>query len=245
MNVVDDGEKIHISSFDKTIRDANEDICSGILILSNLHGLQFDSNNGIVKIQQIEPTKTLLYLSPGERVIRIFKSGYQPLKIILMEYGIKNLESGKVWQLKIEGEEKKQKDVTILIKTTPAESKIFIDNEDKGVTNLLRIPIGKHILRVEKIGFEPVEKEIYVNNENIEFNITLEETDPILITFQTVPEEATIFLNDEPKGKTNRKLLLFPCTYQIKLIHPTDQNKIIIEQIHISKNGKKILKYSF
>jgi hypothetical protein len=89
---------------DKSIRDKNGEVCAGLMILSDLEGLSFDSYNGIIK-RNTKPGQDFLFLSPSERVVTIYKIGYSPLKIILSEQGIK-LASGQTWQVKVTGEKK-------------------------------------------------------------------------------------------------------------------------------------------
>ena len=84
----------------------------GLIILSDLDGLKFTSYNGIVKVNH-DPGRDFLFLSPDERVVEVYATGFTPLKIILSEVGIK-LESGKSWQLKITGTKTSQADKDLL-----------------------------------------------------------------------------------------------------------------------------------
>lgn len=88
-------------------RDVNGRLAAGILIVSELTGLKYDSNNGMVKnFIKRGPGEDLLYLSPDERTITVYCSGYQPLKLFLYEIGIK-LKSGAVWRVEITGNKEK------------------------------------------------------------------------------------------------------------------------------------------
>ncbi|MFZ1977048.1 MAG: hypothetical protein WAV76_03755, partial [Bacteroidota bacterium] len=81
----------------KEVRDANGDVCAGLIITTDLDGLKFDSYNGIVKMDADKPGRYFLFLSPDERVVTIYKTGFEPLKIILSDWGISKMQSGKVW----------------------------------------------------------------------------------------------------------------------------------------------------
>jgi hypothetical protein len=67
-------------------RDANGKICAAIQVISDMDGFKYQSYNGIVGDVDDQPGRDMVYLSPNERVLEIFKSGYEPLKIILSEY---------------------------------------------------------------------------------------------------------------------------------------------------------------
>lgn len=112
---------------DNANRDLNGSICAGIVIISDIEGLSFDSNNGIVKLNR-NPGKDILFLSPDERTLTVMKSGYEPLHIILNELGI-HLQSGKVWQLKVTGDKSFliQDKGSLTIDTTPSGALIRID----------------------------------------------------------------------------------------------------------------------
>ncbi len=87
MRVVGKGEFQPSELIDKSIRDANGEVCAGLIIVTDLTGMRYDSYNGIVKVNQ-NPGKDFLFLSPDERVVEIFCEGFASLKIVLSDYGI-------------------------------------------------------------------------------------------------------------------------------------------------------------
>ena len=62
--------------------DINGRICAAIQVVADMEGLKYDSYNGVVKVIDLRGND-MLFLSPDERVLKIYHSGYQPLKIIL------------------------------------------------------------------------------------------------------------------------------------------------------------------
>jgi hypothetical protein len=74
-------------------KDAMGRVCAGLLVYSDLTGLHFDSNNGVVDMTH-QPGSYFVFVSEGERVLYIYKDGFRPLEIILSEYGIYGLKSG-------------------------------------------------------------------------------------------------------------------------------------------------------
>jgi hypothetical protein len=93
LRIVDNPEYLPSKLIDNDIRDLDGEIFAGFLMKSDLIGLTYDSNNGIIKIKQQTGTD-LLFLSPNERVVTPVKTGYESLKIILNEFYI-ILKSGE------------------------------------------------------------------------------------------------------------------------------------------------------
>jgi PEGA domain/Family of unknown function (DUF5683) len=197
------------------IRDVNGNVCSGLLIQTDLSGLTFESNNGIVKIDS-NPGEYLLYLSRNERVVKIRSQGFKPLQIILYDYGI-NLSSGKVWKIEITGD-KKLDLIPINIITSPAEANITIDGMLKGSWKTFQVSEGEHDLKIEKDGYKIIEQGINVSASNNLFNFRLDKVNLVLVTIKSVPEGAKIVIENSEKGITNEQIFEYPGTYKIKLI---------------------------
>ena len=83
-------------------RDANGRFCAAVQVISDMDGFKYQAYNGVVEVDDL-PGKDMVFLQPDERVLEIFKSGYEPLKIILSEYGIQ-LDEREVWTIRIKGE---------------------------------------------------------------------------------------------------------------------------------------------
>ena len=82
MRVVGKGEYLPSELIDKTIRDANGEVCAGLVIVSDLDGLTYTAYNEIVKTNR-NPGRDLLFIQREERVVTVYKTGFAPLKIIL------------------------------------------------------------------------------------------------------------------------------------------------------------------
>jgi hypothetical protein len=192
----------------KNVRDVNGDVCAGLIIITDLTGLKFQSNNGIVKVNNDTPGKYFLFLSPTERVVEVFKTGYEPLKIILYDYGI-FLKSGQSWQIKVTGD-KKLDLIPINIITEPAGAKIYIDGtlQESGTT--FKTSLGKHKIKIEKEGYKTIEKKIEVSETNTLFNFKLSRVEPVLVTIKSIPTGASLFVDNVEKGVADRQLFLFP-----------------------------------
>lgn len=158
----------------KSIKDNNGDVCAGLIIYSDLKGLSFQANNGIVK-RNSDAGKDFLFLSPDERVVDVFCSGYFPLKIILNDVGIR-LKSGQSWSLKITGDKKLDLiPVNILVK--PEGAAITIDGANKGTASVHQLSDGSHELKIEKEGYKTVTEAIDISITKNLFTYTLQEVE--------------------------------------------------------------------
>jgi hypothetical protein len=101
MYVVGEAELQENAIVSSMMRDQNGNVCAVVNIVTDLkEDISFESGAGIIKVDYT-PVKISLFLSPGERIITVHMSGYEPLRIILSEYGIPRLESGQVWRMRI------------------------------------------------------------------------------------------------------------------------------------------------
>lgn len=158
MNVVGKAELQASELIAKEIRDANGEICAGLIIATDLEGLKFDSYNGIVKMDVDKPGRYFLFLSPDERVVTVYKSGYEPLKLILSEYALSKMQSGKVWQIKITGAKKK---TIYVIDSDPLGAKVEIDGRVRGETPVTdTLEYGEHLVVLRKESYQDISYKI-------------------------------------------------------------------------------------
>lgn len=181
------------------VRDDNGRICAMIKIVSDMDGFSYDSYNGVVKVDD-KPGEDLVYLQPNERVLEIFKSGFEPLKIILSEYGIQ-LKERDVWQIKISGEDKMNQ-LPVVIITRPEGSRVFIDGKNKGLAEKHTLSRGAHSIRLIKQGYEPVAETIQVDKNNTLFKYNLKEIEDVPIQITSVPSGATVYIDNVKFGTT-------------------------------------------
>ncbi len=65
------------------------------------------------------------------------------------------------------------------VKSRPAGARVFIDNEFRGYTpvTVSTLPVGKHLLRLERPGFKVVGQMLEVSTDDVEASLTLNPTD--------------------------------------------------------------------
>ncbi|MEI7485624.1 MAG: PEGA domain-containing protein, partial [Ignavibacteriota bacterium] len=196
-------------------RDINGEVCAGIIVITDLTGFAYNSGNNIVKINSTIPGKDFIFLSPGERFLEIFCTGFEPMKIILNEYGIR-LNSGEVWQIKVTGD-KKPDVFPINIITEPKGAEVFIDSISKGTGTTFETSTGEHFLRIELNGYKILETKIAVSTKNILFNYKLSAIEQEIVEIRSSPNDAAIYLDGISEGITDNQIFRFPGNYKLRL----------------------------
>ncbi len=238
MRVIDTPRRLPNEFVGSQHRDVNGRIAAAVKVISDMEGFSYQSYNGIVKIEQT-PGSDMVFLQPDERVLEIYKSGYEPLKVILSDYSIR-LESRQVWELKVTGE-KKPVNVTIL--SNPPDAEKILDGELLGTGETFRIVPGEHELRLRKDGYRGMSQTITVNEDNTLFRgYTLKQIDVTAVTITTTPSEADIYVNGVLRGQSYWSDFLFPEEYNLRIIKPGYLD--VIETVAIKEDVQNDLVYT-
>jgi formylglycine-generating enzyme required for sulfatase activity len=197
-------------------RDANGRFCAAIKVVSDMDGFGYDSWDGIVGDVKKQPGQDIVFLTPTERVLEVFKAGYTPLKIILADLGV-SLQPQDLWEIKIAGEEVANA-LPVAIRFTPDDAQLYINNRLTAKASTYSLPLGQHTLRIQKEGFQPVERTITVNQQNIFFEFTLERQPDAGVQISSSPSGATVYLDGVNLGQTPVAVFYKPGTYPIRIV---------------------------
>lgn len=234
MNVIGSGTLLKKELITNDNRDVNGNLCAGIIILSDIDGLSYDSFNGIVKVNH-EPGKDFIFLSSNERVLEIHKSGYRPLQVVLSKYGIV-LEGGKVWQLEMTGNiAVKQALVNIIYQ--PEDAQLYVDDKLFENGSSIQLNMGEHQLKIEKEGYKSIDETIIVDGSRTLWNFSLKEMDILPVQIKSVPDAAKILISNIDKGITNKGLFLYPGKYQLKLWKEGYEDLVSIIEVQEGKEN--------
>ena len=197
------------------VRDANGRFCAGIKVISDMEGFKYDAYNGVVKVDD-KPGEDLVYLQPDERVLQIYHSGYEPLKIILSEIGI-TLSPKAVWKIALQGGPRQSDLLPVIIFINPTDADLYIDGKKAQIGKAVAQTKGRHQIRAARQGYQTLQKDIVVAADNVVFNFTLKEVELEQVTIKSVPSQARLFLANVDKGVTDRGLFLYPGQYRLRL----------------------------
>ena len=181
-------------------RDANGRFCAAIQVVSDMDGFSYDSYNGIVGKIDDQAGMDIVYLTPDERVLQIFHSGYEPLKIILAEIGIQ-LKEKEMWIIKISGQKELGK-IPVAIITQPAGAQVTIDGKNLGVVESYTLSKGQHTIRLSLTGYEPLIETIFVDESNAFLKYDLKKIQDVPMEIKSLPNGATVFIDEVKFGIT-------------------------------------------
>jgi formylglycine-generating enzyme required for sulfatase activity len=181
-------------------RDSNGKFCAAVQVVSDMDGFKYQSYNGVVAVDD-QPGRDMVYLSPNERVLEIFKSGYEPLKLILSEYGIQ-LKERDVWQIKIKGQAKTGDLLPVTIITQPAGAQIDIEGKVYMAGEAIQLKKGEHKVSVSKTGYQSKEETITVSETNVFFKYELSKVQDLPIEIKTEPSGADVWLDKLKIGQS-------------------------------------------
>ena len=197
------------------VRDDNGRFCAAIKVLSDMDGFKYQSNNGVIKVDDM-PGRDMVYLSPDERVLEIYHSGYEMFRVILSEYGIQ-LHPKEVWIVRIKGAPKTGSLLPVTFLLQPKDAIITIDGKRYQSGLVVKLSKGSHRLIIEKQGFKKIEKTINISENNVFFNYTLSEIDLQPVQIKSVPSGARIYINSIEKGATDDGYFLYLGEYRLTL----------------------------
>ncbi|NOX90753.1 MAG: PEGA domain-containing protein [Calditrichaeota bacterium] len=182
-------------------RDVNGRYCAGITIISDKDGFRYDSNMGVVGVDDL-PGKDIIYLMPDEQVLEIYLTGFEPLKLILYDIGIK-LKPKQMWRIRLEAKETTKLDsVPVAIYSTPGYDEIIIDGQKYGKGPIYSLIPGIHTIKIAQSGYKTLLDTIEVKKGQLKFEYNLEEEELAPIKIISEPAGADVYLDDIYLGKT-------------------------------------------
>jgi len=128
-------------------------------------------------------------LEPGSYPVDISKRGYINLREEIV------VSSDRVF---FEFQLRPQDPVMLTIRSEPDEAEIAIDNVSEGRTNkqIFRFP-GNYHLRIQKTGYEPLEREITVSENGDNFFSYQLEKSTVTLSVVLEPADATLLINNQ------------------------------------------------
>jgi hypothetical protein len=194
----------------------NDEPCALIKVVTNVKGMQFDSNQGIVDMVHQEEGYWL-YVPPLERRIRLMAEGFLPLDLALPEPAVGN----KVYNLVVTSKGVVGNldviPVNFIVEGHP-DAVLIIGDDTFPVGQTVRLPRGLIGIRIEKPGYRPVVTQIDINETNTLFRYQLEGINEEVVTIRSNPPGAAIYINNVRRtGNTPFQEFLFPGSYNLRL----------------------------
>jgi len=182
------------------------------------------------------------YMNDNQRVIEITHSDYEALEVrLLADFNIE-VHAQRVYEMVLTNVPDKVF-INVVIISEPADAEKIVDGENLGTGQTFKLFIGKHTLKVQKEGYKSKTETITVSESSTLFDdIKLEEIDILAIQINSVPQGATIYINNQEQGITDKGIFKYPGTYELKLTK-TDYLDID-KQITITENKSNNFTYN-
>jgi len=202
-------------------KDRNGKDAAMIKIYTDLTGLSFDCIQGFAADVDYRTGEYRMYVSEGERMIKIRKEGFMPLDYVI-ELPLAALTTYRMMLTRkgFAPQDETTKLDFVKIYSSPDAADVFLNGELKGTTPFEQmVPEGAYAYRIDKKMYYYDEGMINVlQGRTPEVNVSLR---PKFGNFKvsSVPGEADIYLNNEPTGKKTPAEFEFqnPGTYTVTL----------------------------
>jgi hypothetical protein len=218
--------------------DVNDIPCAIIKIRTDIpKPFVFDANLGVEgNVEYKENNEIWVYVSEGERQLTIAKDGFVTHKYAIPQ----KIEKLTVYSLVLKARDNK---ISVVIISTPSDAEKYIDSELLGSGTKYDIEMGQHLLEIKKNGFNTYSKNIIINEENSLFeNIELSVVEPTEVTINSIPTDATIFLNNVDEGHTDKTLIKMPGVYNLRI--SKNKYETIEESITVTSTGPNEWSYN-
>ena len=107
--------------------------------------------------------------------------------------------------------------IPINISVSPTGARVSIDGYFRGIGTIHQVALGKHIIKIEANEFKTIETSIEVNNTNTFFRYTLEQIRATYVKILTVPNRASLYLNNILVAETNTEFYKAPGLYDLHI----------------------------
>jgi hypothetical protein len=206
-------------------RTVNDEPAALVKILTNIRGMQFDSNQGIVDVEHKEEGYWV-YVAPRERRIRLLATGFIPLDVDMPEPA----RSSVVYLMTLAstGLGFTETDL-VTLNFRFNEPNVYIRRETlapveaPGSSASLRLTRGRHSFRFSKEGFLDQELTLDVQDDQ-DVQVTLERGQSATtialrgwVTIESNPSGADVYLNDQRVGVTPYQQMHVPGSYNLTL----------------------------
>ena len=236
MRVVGQGEVAtgYIVANQDNNKDANNRLVGALIIETDISGLNFEAD--AVRLDQ-KPGQYILFVSPGQKKVRVLSSNHVPLDIILSEYGIR-IKSGEAWKIKITGD-KKLTEIPVNFLIIPEDAVLEIAGKKQNAPyRAIPLKEGNLSVKVSKAGFKTQTRTIEISAKKNLFEFTLEEIIQELqsVTIRSEPKGADFFVDGINKGQTDKGVFLYPNSYDVKW---SLSGYVDVQQtLEVKENGK-------
>ena len=177
-----------------SVEDMDREYCAALKVESDLPA-ELNLKQKVYKKEEAGAGTCYFFVSHKEKQITFTATQYEPLTV---DVPFEGLKKGVVYYVKLET----IPDVTVTLNVSPEPDRIILNNKVMQKNRFKTAP-GSYRLQIEKTGFEPVDEQIIINEQNSYFNYTLGKKGEV----QIVENEKTPAVVKETPVQTGKFIL--------------------------------------
>ena len=209
--------------------DDNQNYCSVIKVETDMIE-DISLKQKTFKKEKLGNGSFYFYVSSTEQKITCKADGFEQFTFKVPASG---LNSGSVYYLRLDT----IKEVKLILNVSPNPDRIILNNQVFTTRNISILP-GKYRLEIEKSGYENIDEEIVVGNQNSSFNYSLSKSQPSSIVAspsQEISEENT-------RNSENNSLILnrFGIIFEILSVEMFESTLTINMTITSTKDDRSL-----
>jgi uncharacterized protein (TIGR02145 family) len=195
-------------------RDYPDD--AALIVTSSLNGLRFDSNVGVVAdLSTPNEGEYRIMVRPWRQTITVTMAGYRQARFTIpasqardvLYFTVEPVKSDAVALIP----------VNVRVNGHP-DAVLFIDGQQVDLSRSIPMEAGTHLVRVEKLGFLTIEREIAVSMDRNFFEFDLQRVSQRRVVVRTNPAGARIRINGIERTETTPvDFFQFPGEYGLEL----------------------------
>ena len=198
-----------ISARENQVLDINSNPCALVKIYTGLKGLVIEGNRGVERTQVL-PGVVWVWLPEGTKQLKISREG-MPMFVYSLPM---ELKSSTVYSFELQSD----KVFSVIINTGNVSADVTLGGKNyKTNTTIAGLLEDKYHIRIQKLGYHPVEDTIEVNESNLYFSYTLQRTEQGVIKVNSTPAGAVVLIDGEHVGETNFSGYRFPGVYHLQI----------------------------
>ncbi len=198
-----------VSARENQVLDVNGDPCALVKIYTGVKGLEIDGNRGVEKKEE-QTGVVWVWLPEGTSQLKISKEG-MPMFVYTLP---KELEKSTVYTFELSSDQL----FSVIINTGNVDADVFInDSIYKTNTTIAGLPEEEYPIRIEKLGYLVFEDTIAINQSNLYFSYTLEQSKQDVLKINSDPDGAVVLMDGEHVGFTNFSGYHFPGEYHLQI----------------------------
>ncbi|MEX2603782.1 MAG: PEGA domain-containing protein, partial [Gracilimonas sp.] len=127
----------------------------------------------------------------------------------------------EVRYFEVKPEERISELISVIFNVEPSDANLFVNGQETPVNQTTQLAPGSVEVRLEREGYRTITDVVEVNEENIQFNYSLEEIDIVPVLIQSNVEGASVAIDGTVRGNIDRGgglgLFLYPGTYALSV----------------------------